>query len=107
MRADSKQWRERALASIRSVIEIMESGSPASPQLERHLSHVFTLSRIEFRDGAYEIIKSSALAMSDPVLRIAIPDYYEKDAPLYRNKRNFVPAYQEYIDALVDGGFWD
>lgn len=76
--------RERAAASIRSVIEMMDSDDPELPQLERHLSLVFTLSRIEFRDGAYEIIKSSALALTDPDLRIAMSDYYEYEAPIFQ-----------------------
>ena len=76
--------RERAATSIRAVIEMIDANAAASPELERHLSRVFTLSRIEIRDGAYEIIKSAALAMSDPDLRIAMSDYYEYDAPIFK-----------------------
>lgn len=76
--------REQAATSIRSVIEMMDSDDPELLQLERRLSLIFTLSRIEFRDGAYEIIKSSALALSDPDLRIAMSDYYEYDAPIFQ-----------------------
>ena len=76
--------RERAAAAINSVIDMMGSDGPDLPQLERDLSRVFTLSRIEFRDGAYEIIKASALVLSDPELRIAMSDYYEYDAPIFQ-----------------------
>jgi len=76
--------RKRAAEAIKSVIEMMDSNDPASPQLEHDLSSIFTLSRIEFRVGAYEIIKSSALALSDPDLRIAMSDYYEYDAPIFK-----------------------
>ena len=74
--------RKRAAASIRSVIEKMDSDDPELPPLERHLSPVFTLSRFEFRDAACEIIESSALALRDPGLRDAMSVYYENDAPI-------------------------
>jgi hypothetical protein len=66
---------------------MMDSDDCALPQLERHLSFLFTLGRIEFRRGAYEIIRSSALALSDPDLRIAMSDYYE-----YSHRTSDLPA---------------
>ena len=98
--------RERAVTGILSVIELMESGDQASPELAQQLSRVFTLSRIEFRDGAYEIIKSSALSLSDPDLRIAMSDYYEYDAQIFQGdvgdiEYSFLEIWLPFITANI------
>ena len=98
--------RERAATAIESIVEMMESDAPPLPQLEYDLSQVFTLSRIEFRDGAYEIIKSSALALSDPDLRIAMSDYYEYDAPLFGGdvgdiEHSFLEIWLPFVNANI------
>jgi hypothetical protein len=99
--------RERAAVSIRSVMEMMESEDPDLSQLEHHLSRVFTVSRIELRDGAYEIIKSSALVLSDPELRIALSDYYEYHGRIFKGdvgdiEYSFMEFWLPYVIANIE-----
>lgn len=68
-----------AMAELRGTID----GAPFD---EAHFSlavaRAATLQRFAFRRGAYEIIKSGAVSLSDEDLRIRLSDYYEYDTVL-------------------------
>lgn len=89
--------RDQAIDAIDAILEAMESDGPPPDDLESHLAQVFTLNRVAFRNGAYEVIKASAQRLSDANLRIALSDYYEYRAPIFiENVRDIEDSFKRF-----------
>ena len=73
---------EAAIAAMAELREMI-NGAPFDEALfSTSVARAATLERFAFRRGAYEVIKSGAVKLSDEDLRIRLSDYYEYDTVL-------------------------
>jgi hypothetical protein len=74
--------REASIAAMAELLEMIEGAPSDEADFSRAVARAATLQRFAFRRGAYEVIKSGAVRLSDEDLRIRLSDYYEYDTVL-------------------------
>ena len=74
--------REASIAAMDELRAMIESSQFDDARFSAAVARAATLERFAFRRGAYEVIKSGAVGLSDQDLRIGLSDYYEYDAVL-------------------------
>ena len=74
--------REASIAAMAELREMIDGAPFDEAHFSAAVARAATLQRFAFRRGAYEVIKSGAVRLSDEDLRIRLSDYYEYDTVL-------------------------